>query len=112
MTPLPAGFEALAPFVKDWALANAVDRDARRTAATAPEREAFYQAAFPLLPAALTHLDQTPLGQFNAADERLMQLMLGLAHIATAIEAQGSDEPKHAQARQHMKIIRAMSDAP
>lgn len=108
---LPAGFEALAPFVETWALPDAVARDARRTAATHAERDAFYQASLPLLPAALAHLDKTPLAQIDAQDKRLLQLMLSLAHIATAVEAQGSDEPKHAQARRHVRIIRAMSDA-
>ena len=45
-------------------------------------------------------------------EERLMNLLLSLCHVAQAVEIQGDDEPKHALGRQHMKITRASADLP
>jgi hypothetical protein len=39
-----------------------------------------------------------------------MDLMLSFAHVALAVEMQGDDEPKHAEAARHMHVIRAPSD--
>jgi hypothetical protein len=107
---LPAGFEALEPFVAAWALARANDRATARVESTPAEREAFVEAARPLLVPALEHLDRKPLGDFDPAEQRLMRLMLGLAHAAMAVEVQGDDEPRHARASRHMVITRAPAD--
>ena len=107
---LPQGFETLAPFVADWALRSAPERDQRRARSTEAERNAFYQAGFAALPAALAHLDQKPLAQFDESETRLMQLMLSLAHVALAVEAQGTQESRHADMRKHLHITRALSD--
>ncbi len=107
---LPAEFEMLAPFAATWSVPSAAERAQMRSQAGEAERLAFYQAALPVLPAALAYLDQKPLAQFDEQDERLMRMLLSLAHVALAVEAQGPDEAKHAAARQFLRITRAMSD--
>lgn len=108
---LPAGFEALEPFVESWALATTAERAQHRSDSTEAERLAFYEAAKDLAPDALTLLDRKSLNGFDAREERLMNLVLSLAHVSLAVEAQGSDEPRHAAFRQHMRILRSSADA-
>ncbi len=108
---LPPGFERLAPFVDAWSLVGAAHRAQRRLESNGTERAAFYDAAKDLLPAALAHLDQKPLAQFDAQETRLMNLMLSFAHVALAVEVQADDEAKQAQARKHLRITRASADS-
>jgi len=107
---LPAGFEALEPFVAQWAVAGANNRANARVDSAPAEREAFVEVARPLLMPALDYLDKKPLNQFDEAEQRLMNLMLTLAHAAMAVEVQGDDEPKHAAASRYMTITRAPAD--
>lgn len=107
---LPARFEALEPFVGSWAVAGSANRAQRRSESTEGERLAFYEAAKDLAPAALEFLDQKALQDFDEREHRLMNLMLSLAHVALAVEAQGSDEARHAESRRYMKITRAPAD--
>jgi hypothetical protein len=108
---LPPGFEQLAPFVDSWSLAGTAHRAQRRLESSEAERAAFYDAAKDALPAALAHLDQKPLAQFDAQETRLMNLMLSFAHVALAVEVQADDEVKHAQAREHLRITRSSADS-
>jgi hypothetical protein len=108
---LPAGFKALEPFVASWATFGTAGRAQRRNESTASERSAFYEAAKDLAPDALALLDQKPLEAFDEREERLMNLMLSLAHVSLAVESQGSDEERHAEYRQYMRIIRSSADA-
>ena len=110
-SPLPPGFEQLAPFVDSWALAGAAHRAQRRLESSEAERTAFYHAAKDALPAALAHLDQKPLAQFDEREARLMNLLLSFAHVALAVEVQADHEPKHAQLRKHLRITRASADS-
>jgi hypothetical protein len=107
---LPPGFEALEPFVESWAVEGTAKRALRRLGSSEADRIAFFAAAKDVLPAALTYLDARPLGQFDEQEERLMNLMLSLCHVALAVEMQRDDEAKHAQVRRHMKITRAVAD--
>jgi hypothetical protein len=109
-TQLPPGFEALEPFVAMWSLDRAADRAQRRLDSSAPDREAFFAVASELAAPALEFLDQKPLNAFDECEERLMNLMLSLAHVALAVEIQGDDEPAHAGAARHVTITRAVSD--
>lgn len=109
-TTLPAGFEALEPFVENWAVKGAHNRLQARLNSTEQERVDFFQAGQMLVPTALELLDQKPLAQFNTEEDRLMDLVLSLAHVSLAVEIQRDDEPKHAQAARHMTIVRACSD--
>jgi hypothetical protein len=110
-TSLPAGFERLEPFVPAWAIQGAAARSQRRLNSTADERVAFFEAAKDLAQPALARLDERPLSQHDAAEKRLMDLMLSFAHVALAVETQGDQEPVHAQAARNMRITRAPSDA-
>lgn len=109
-THLPAGFAALEPFVEGWALGTTAQRAARRSQSTPEERQAFFTAASPLLDAALDRLDAIGLAGFAPEDQRLMDLMLALAHIALAVEIQGPDEAASAQWRDRMRIDRSTAD--
>jgi hypothetical protein len=108
---LPEGFEALEPFAGRWAVAGTATRAAGRGASSAEERAAFYAAAKDLLVPALTYLDAKPLTELSATENRLMDMMLSLAHVALAVEGLGDDEPRHAAMRQHMRITRSPAGA-
>jgi hypothetical protein len=109
---LPPGFEALEPFVARWAVEGTASRDALRGASSFEERQAFYDAAQPLLASALDYLDARPLGSFDAREHALMNLMLSFAHVSIAVEIQREDEAKHAIARPHLRITRSVADVP
>lgn len=108
---LPDGFEALEPFVESWAIGGADARARRRRESSEPERVAFFDIAKDLVADALTHLDRKPLGDLDADEQRLMDLMLSFAHVALAVEIQLDDEPRHAELSRHLPITRASSDA-
>lgn len=107
---LPPAFAGLEPFVERWALPRTADRAARRSASTPEEREAFFHAAGPRLDEALDYLDARALRDLEGPDRRLMDLMLGLAHVALAVEIQGPDEVKSASWRDRMRIVRSSAD--
>jgi hypothetical protein len=109
---LPDGFAALEPFAARWAVAGIAARAALRGASSLEEREAFFAAAAPLLDRALDYLDSRPLAQLAGADERLMYLMLSLAHVGLAVEIQGPAEASSAPWRARMAITRAVADLP
>jgi hypothetical protein len=109
-TTLPAGFEALAPFVEAWAAADANGRLQARLNSTEAERNAFFAATQPLLANGLAYLDGKPLDAYDADEDRLMRLFLAFAHVALAVETQGDDEPKHAAAAQFITITRTPAD--
>ena len=111
-TSLPAGFEALEPFVSAWAIEGACNRLKARLASNAPDRTAFFNVARELLAPALDYLDTKPLSGFSDQDKRLMQLMLSMAHVSLAVEIQGEAEPRHAEGARHMTITRAPADIP
>ena len=109
---LPPGFESLEPFAADWAVAGAANRAERRHEGSAADRAAFYEAAKARLAEALAYLDNKPLKHLDEKEQRLMNLMLSLAHISIAVEVHGPDEPKHAEFRRYLRITRASADAP
>lgn len=111
MNMLPAGFEALEPFVASWAVDGSAARAHRRTCSTTEERQAFYDAFSPLILPALALLDGKALTAHDDAEQRLMQMSLAFAHIALAVEALGDDEAKHAPHREQMHIIRTPAGA-
>ncbi len=105
---LPSGFEALEPFVDAWA--GAANRAQRRLVTSDAERAAFFDVARGLAPAALEFLDRKPLEQHDEKEQRLLNLMLSLCHVALAVEIQGDHEAMHAVGRRHMKITAASAD--
>lgn len=108
---LPPGFEGLEPFVERWAITGSAARAEARGSATPEERETFFAAAAPMLQTALAHLDAKPLDAFDPADERLMNLVLALTHVAMAVEVHGDDESRMTQWRKRMRITRSPADA-
>ncbi len=108
---LPAGFEALEPFVDRFALPDTAARAARRGDSTPEERAAFHAAAQPLVGPALDMLDTKPLDSLGEEDRRLLNLVLAYGHVALAVEVQGPDEERHAAMRSYMRITRSPADA-
>ena len=82
---LPAEFAALEPF-GDWVLATEPERYARRLASSMAEMQAFYDAAFPLLEAALAHLDAFGLHELPEAERNLLHLMQSLVMVSFPVE--------------------------
>ena len=109
-TQLPPGFEELEPFVTAWAVTRAADRARLRLSSSEPDRVAFFEAAKDRVAPALAYLDTKPLAELDAAEQRLMNLMLSFAHVALAVETQGPDEAKHRLGALHIRITRAPSD--
>ena len=109
---LPAGFEALEPFVPRFAVSGTANRAQRRSDSTPEERAAFFAAARDMVGPALDHLDTRPLDALDDSEQRLMDLALSFAHIALAVDIQGPDEARHAELRQHMRITRSPADTP
>jgi hypothetical protein len=108
--PLPEGFEDLAPFAEAWAVHGSDARKRRRIASTEDERQAFYEAALPRVPAALAYLDAFDVDALDGPQKRLMDLMLTFAHVSLAVEAQGPDEAYHALSHAHFIITRGAED--
>lgn len=107
---LPAGFEALEPFVAFWARDTLADRARARDESDEESRQAFYSAVKPLAPQALEHLDQKPLDNLDERERRLMKMVLSFAHVTMAVELQREEEPKHAQSRHFMRITTSPTD--
>jgi len=101
---LPPAFAELEPFVGYWAAATTAGRAAARDRAGPAECARFFAAGFPRVQEALDYLDAKGFAQFDAADERLMALVLGLVHAGLAADVQGPDEPRHALTRPDMKL--------
>ncbi|MFA7602915.1 MAG: hypothetical protein WCY29_07900 [Novosphingobium sp.] len=107
---LPAGFEALVPFVARWAAATTAERARRRSDSTAEERQTFFDAAAPRLQAAMAYLDAKPLPELDDADKRLLNLMMGFSHVQMAVEVHRETEPRHAAWREAMVITHSATD--
>lgn len=108
---LPAGFEALEPFVARFAVAGTANRAQLRGDVTREERETFHAAAKDLVAPALDLLDKKPLDQLDESEQRLLNLALSFSHIALAVEIQGPDEERHAELRRYMRITRSPAGA-
>lgn len=110
-TTLPVGFTALEPFVAYWAAPSLSERDTRRLDSTEEQRLEFYNAAKDLAPAALEHLDTKAFADYDEADHRLLDLMLGLVHTTLAVEIERGEEHIHARGARQMPIVRERADA-
>lgn len=86
---LPAGFEALAPFVAYWARDTTDARLAARCEASMADIQAFYDTMLPLSGPALALLDSTPPHKYTPPLATLAQLVLSLAQAAVAVEMHG-----------------------
>lgn len=84
-TILPAEFADLEPFA-DWSLESEAERYAKRLGSTMAEIEAFYDAAFPRLEAAMAHLDGFDLDALPEDATRLLWLCYSLINASFPVE--------------------------
>jgi hypothetical protein len=82
---LPVGFEALERF-RDWALETEPERSAKRAASRFEDVRDFYDAVFPLLPAALDHLKVLRLEELDEPSRTLLKILLSYAEAALVVE--------------------------
>ncbi|WP_405885190.1 hypothetical protein OG762_44630 [Streptomyces sp. NBC_01136] len=82
---LPTDFAELEPY-SDWVLGSERERYAKRLAGSMEDMQAFYDAAFPLLDRATTHLDKFPLDDLPEPERNLMLLMFSLVMVSFPIE--------------------------
>ncbi|MER5901786.1 hypothetical protein ACGFY3_25755 [Streptomyces mirabilis] len=82
---LPSDFAELEPY-SDWILGSERERYAKRLASSMTDMQAFYDAAFPLLDRATTHLDKFPLDDLPEPERNLMLLMFSLVMVSFPIE--------------------------
>lgn len=82
---LPAAFSDLEPFA-DWCLATERERYTKRLASSIDELQAFYDAAFPRLEAAMAHLDALPLDDLPDDATRLLWLCYSLINASFPVE--------------------------
>ena len=85
MTTLPADFADLEPFA-DWALRTERERYAKRLSSTMQELQAFYDAAFPRLEAALAYLDGFALDELPQEASHLLWLCYSLVNVSFPVE--------------------------
>ena len=85
MAVLPAQFAELEPFAQ-WSLATEAERYAKRLSSTMDDIQAFYDAAFPRLEAALAWLDGLDLTQLPEDGTRLLWLLYSLVNISFPVE--------------------------
>jgi hypothetical protein len=85
MATLPAEFADLEPFA-DWCLEFERERYAKRLASSMPEMQAFYDAAFPRLEAAMDYLDQFPFDALPDDAKHLLWLYYSLINVSFPVE--------------------------
>ena len=106
MSRLPAAFSDLEAFASTWAVEGSAARAALRGSSTKEQREDLFRTVEPRLGEALGYLDQKNLDDLDEVDRSLMNLLLGFAHVALAVEVQAGDEAKHAKWRPRMVLTR------
>ena len=84
-TVLPTDFADLEPFA-DWALETEAERYAKRLASSMDELQAFYDAAFPRLEAAMAYLDALELQALPDDAARLLWLCYSLVNASFPVE--------------------------
>ena len=85
MATLPSEFADLEPFA-DWCLEFERERYSKRLASNMPEMQAFYDAAFPRLEAAMEYLDQFPLDALPDDAKHLLWLCYSLVNVSFPVE--------------------------
>ena len=85
MATLPGDFADLEQF-SDWCLEWERERYAKRLASSMDEMQAFYDAAFPRLEAAMEYLDQYPLDALPDEASHLLWLCYSLVNVSFPIE--------------------------
>jgi len=90
-SPLPRGFEELAPFVEEWGDLETQDERYRRRQKLPMKRlDAYYDAVTPRLQAIFDHLDSFPFGEPLPPPEALLfRVVMGMTEVAQAVEVFG-----------------------
>ena len=110
---LPHGFSALECWLDDWVLADSSARFDKRLTTPLADIRAFYDGMLPHAGRALDYLSKRQLGQLNAAEERLLKLLLALAEMGPAIEWYGTGSyPDPFDARRFPLIVPLPDTAP
>lgn len=84
-TELPEEFADLAPFL-DWDLSTEGERYSKRLASSMEQMQAFYDVAFPILPAALEYVDRYDLKALPPEVRTLMHLLQSLITVSFPVE--------------------------
>ena len=84
-TTLPTEFADLEPFAQ-WALETEAERYTARLAASMDELQAFYDAAFPRLEAAMEYLDRFGLSDLPTDARHLLWLCYSLVNASFPVE--------------------------
>ena len=85
MATLPADFADLEPY-SAWCLEFERERYAKRLASDMGEMQAFYDAAFPRLEAAMEYLDRYPLDALPDDARHLLWLCYSLVNVSFPVE--------------------------
>lgn len=91
---LPAGFEALEPYVDAWARDDFQGRFETRFTSDMAAILDFYDQMQPRADEALRYLETLPLEALPPEAERLFKLLMALAHVAVSVERHGQPGPK------------------
>ena len=85
MPTLPPTFADLEAYA-DWCLETEAERYAKRLSSTMDELQAFYDAAFPRLEAAMAHLDEHELSALPDDAKHLLWLCYSLVNASFPVE--------------------------
>ena len=85
MSTLPSEYADLEPFAA-WAIPTQNGRYAMRLSSSMDELQAFYDAAFPRLDAAMAYLDQFEFGELGEEAKRLLWLCSSLVTVSFPVE--------------------------
>jgi hypothetical protein len=85
MATLPTEFADLEPF-SDWCLEFERERYAKRLSSDMAEMQAFYDAAFPRLEAAMEYIDQYDFGALPDDAKHLLWLCYSLVNVSFPVE--------------------------
>lgn len=104
---LPAGFEALSPYVAAWALPTMRARNAHRVNAPMAEIRAFYDAIAPHMEPLLEYFSALPADHaMSAAEQRLFYLGQAFMEVAMAVEYFGEPDVPDGFDRARWEIVR------
>ena len=107
---LPKGFKSLQPLVADWVLPDSRARLEKRLTTPAPLIREFYDTMLAKAPEALAYLRERQLGELDAAEERLLKLLLSLAEMGPAVEWYGTGEYPDGFDARRFKLIEQIPD--
>lgn len=106
---LPAGFEALQPFVYKWAGDTSLERMTTRAEAEYGEIRGFYDVMVERAEEAIAFIDQYPLKEMPEEVENLAKLVLALCQAAVAIEMHGQPRAPGTPYPNSIRLTRGMS---